>query len=147
MKLFVSMNLATRDRNLIPAVSRAYGCHVSPDLKTVTLFIHGAHNQMLLDNIQANRVIAAVFSRPSSHQTIQLKGIDARRAEVTSADHAVISDYRQSFIEELQSLGYPHTFTEVMLLPLDKLDTAISFTPIEAFTQTPGPQAGKKLSP
>ena len=33
----------------------------------------------MLDDIAANGMIAVVFSQPSTHRTIQLKGTDARR--------------------------------------------------------------------
>lgn len=147
IQLYVSMNLATRNQELKPAVTRAFGCRASADLKSVTLFISSQCNQTVLENIQTTRAIAAVFSRPSTHETIQLKAKDARVVMITAEDHPTINSYRQSLIHELQSLGYPASFTESMVPPLAQLDTGICFTPDSVFIQTPGPQAGKKLTP
>lgn len=141
----VSINLAAANADNRPAVTRVYGCRVAPDRGSVTLFIPGVYNQSLLDNIRAARTIAVVFSRPGTHKTIQLKGTDAKITAIEESDWPLIKDYCTSLVEELLNLGYPDAFSKSMVLPLEKLDTAIRFTPLTAFSQTPGPEAGRKL--
>jgi hypothetical protein len=142
---YVAVNLATTNAANRAAVTRVYGCRVAEDLSNITLFIASNCNQSVLDNIKANGVIAVVFTRPVTHQTIQFKSTDARLAAVKETDHPLIQAYCDSLIEELQRAGFPPAFTRAMIPPLEKLDTAICFTPMTAFSQTPGPQAGKKL--
>ncbi|MCI0507789.1 MAG: hypothetical protein L0Z73_16995 [Gammaproteobacteria bacterium] len=67
-------------------------------------------------------------------------------ARTEETDHPIIRKYCESLAEELQSIGYSSAFAYAMILPLETLDTAISFTPLTAFSQTPGPHAGKQLT-
>jgi hypothetical protein len=141
----VSINLATTDTANRPAVTRAFGCRLAPDNSSLTVFISSAHNRVVIDNVLATRTIAVVFSRPSTHRTIQLKGRDAKPVTIEPSDYPLLEAYRQSMIEELQSIGYPPAFTEALIPPPETVDTAICFTPMDAYSQTPGPDAGKKL--
>ena len=141
----VSINLATTDTHNRPAITRVSGCRPAPDNGSLTLFISSNHNQTVLDNIQTTHAIAVVFSSPSTHKTIQLKGTDARLVSLEESDYLLMQDYRNSMIEELQSIGYPPAFTEALIPPPETLDTGICFTPMDAYSQTPGPDAGKKL--
>jgi len=141
----VSINLATTDADNRPAVTRVFGSRVSDDRAQITLFLSSSGNAAVLDNLRANGRIAVVFSRPSTHRTLQLKGTDARLVELQPDDLPLIAAYRASMIEELGNLGYPPAFTGSLIPPPETLDTAIRFTPQTAYSQTPGPQAGHKL--
>lgn len=143
---YVSMNLATSDAAKRPAVTRVFGCRVSADAVRVTLFLCRAGNDLVLANLRANGRIAVVFSRPSTHRTVQLKGTDARVIELQAADRQVIAAYRESMVEDLGSIGYPPAFTRSLIPAPETLDTAVCFTPLAVYSQTPGPQAGRKLS-
>ena len=52
-------------------------------------------------------MIAVVFSQPSTHRTIQLKGRDARPTRVAAGDRAVVERTLAGWIQELTSIGYP----------------------------------------
>jgi hypothetical protein len=143
---FVSINVATRNHDNRPAVSRAAGCRIAADRQQLTIFLSSLHNQTLLDNLRANHTLAVVFSRPTTHRTIQFKGNDAQILPVTMEDHPDIQAYRESFTQELLSIGYPPAFCDVIFPPLDEHYVAIRFTPERAYSQTPGPNAGKKIS-
>jgi len=142
----VSIMLAAANRENRPMVTRVYGCKVAPDRRSVTLFIPSTYNATLLENIRTTRSIAAVFTQPESHKTIQLKGNDAEILTVEAADHPVIQEYLKSLAEEIARIGYSNHFSHILAIPPEAMDTAIRFTPQTAFSQTPGPQAGKKLS-
>ncbi|MBI1424156.1 MAG: hypothetical protein GC149_11860 [Gammaproteobacteria bacterium] len=143
---FVSINVATRNQENRPAISRAAGCRFTADGHQLSIFLTSLHNQHLLENIHANRMLAVVFSRPSTHQTIQLKGSDARILAVSAEDRPAIAAYRQSFMQEISRLGYPPAFCEAVIPPLDEHYVAIRFTPERAYSQTPGPRAGQKIA-
>ena len=142
----VSINVATRNAENRPAVARAAGCQVAETGNGLTIYLSRMFNQTLLDNLVANQQLAVVFSRPSTHRTIQIKGRDAQIRPVTEADKPVIQAYTGSFIHELLGIGFPPAFCEAIIPPVDENFVAISFTPELAYTQTPGPNAGKKLS-
>ena len=141
----VSINMAAANTDNRAAVTRVYGCRIAPDRRVVTLFIPSAYNKVVLENIRVTGTIAVVFSRPGTHQTIQLKGTDARITAVEETDLPIIKNYCDSLVEELLNLGYPPAFVQTFVLPQQKADTAIHFTPLTAFSQTPGPQAGRKM--
>ena len=89
--------------------------------------------------------IAVVFSRPSTHRTLQLKADDARVRAATSDEAAIVATYVEAFGREIASLG--HTDVQARTLFAFRADdlVAIDFTPNAAFEQTPGPKAGSPL--
>jgi len=141
----VSVNVATRDAENRPTLTRALGCRVSPDRRRVTLFISVPRSEELLRDLRANGAIAVVFSRPTTHQTIQLKGNDAAIVALADGDRALITAHSASFVEEIRQIGYRDPFASAMTAALDEEAVAVVFTPSAAFVQTPGPAAGQPL--
>jgi hypothetical protein len=142
---FVSINLATRNRDNRPALARAAGCRLDPTRSQLTVYLSGDHNHTVLTNLRDNHTLAVVFSRPTTHRTIQFKGNDAQIVPLTAEDLPVMQAYRESFIQELAGIGYPPAFCDAIFAPLDEHYLGIRFTPARAYSQTPGPNAGKKL--
>ena len=64
----------------------------------------------LLEDIQANRQVAVVFSRPTTHRTVQFKGSDARVLPLTPGDARVVAEWVGSFVVELAELGFTAHF-------------------------------------
>jgi hypothetical protein len=140
----VSVIVASRNAGLVPDVVRGCGCRVSRDRRQVTVLIEPGRTSSLLDDIAANGLIAVVFSQPSTHRTIQLKGTDARIVAVTAADRAAASRHREAWSSDLAGIGYSLEFATALHGGAGAL-TAIRFTPAAAFQQTPGPGAGRPL--
>lgn len=143
---FVSINVATRDPHNVPTLARAVGCRVSPDHRRVTVFLPVRRAAAVLDNVRANQAIAVVFSQPSTHQTIQLKGCDASVGPLLPGDHAVMADYLESFAAELLEIGHAEEFARCVGSDGSDDIAAVTFTPTAAFQQTPGPGAGRQLA-
>lgn len=141
----VSIIAASRNHDNEPNLSRAIGCRVSADRRRVTLFLFAAQSGALLADVRANGAIAVVFSQPSTHRTVQLKGTDAAAAELTKDDVQVLGAYRQKFIAELESIGFSEPFTRALLACPAGDVVAVGFTVAAAFVQTPGPKAGTPL--
>jgi hypothetical protein len=95
--------------------------------------------------VTANGMIAVVFSQPSTHRTIQLKGTDARLVAVTAADRAVSERHLQAWVADLCSVGYGLPFAHALRGQPERI-AAIRFSPSAAFQQTPGPGAGQRLA-
>src|SRR5688572_8540489 len=74
----LSITVASRDDRLVPSIAKAVGCHVSPDRSTVTVLMFANAAEAVCRDIARSGLIAVVLSRPSTHQTVQLKGDDAR---------------------------------------------------------------------
>ena len=140
----VSVMVATRSAELVADVVRGCGCRVSRDRRHVTVLVEPARASTLLADVAANGMIAAVFSQPSTHRTIQLKGSDARVVRVTAADRVVARQHLREWSEDLRRIGFAVPFAAALHGGAGVL-AAIRFTPTAAFQQTPGPGAGQPL--
>ena len=141
----VSVIVATRNSECVPDVVRGCGCRVSRDRRRITVLVEPGRADTLLGDIAANGMIAVVFSQPSTHRTIQLKGSDARIVKVTAADRAIAARHLRDWSEDLCRIGYTPEFANAVRGDVPRL-AAIAFTPSAAFQQTPGPGAGKPLA-
>jgi len=141
----VSVVIASRNAELVPDVVRGCGCRVSRDRRSVTVLVDRIRAEGLLADLDANGRIAAVFSQPSTHQTIQLKGSDAVVTATGRRDRALLATQRDAWIDDLRRIGYSREFAEALCGPVPRALAAIAFTPAAAFQQTPGPAAGQPL--
>lgn len=145
MQQGVSITVSTCDAQLIPSVSRALGCKVSPDRLSLTLYVSKIQATGVLRDIALNGKIAVVFSEPPTHRTIQVKGKDARVTEIDEHALSVVEKHEKDFAEDLLAIGFSRAFTHGLLhCPASEL-VAVTFTPASAFSQTPGPKAGERL--
>ncbi len=140
----VSVIAAARTGDLAPMVARALGCRVASDRREVTLFLSQTTAAGVLSCLRESGAIAVVFSQPSTHQTLQLKGDDARILPLDPEDLPLIQGYRRRFAEDLGKIGYTPAFADAVVAMMPDL-VGVRFTPSAAFQQTPGPDAGKRL--
>jgi hypothetical protein len=141
----VSVVVAARNSALVPDVVRGCGCRVSRDRRRVKVLVEPARASDLLEAIRLTGTLAVVFSQPSTHRTIQLKGTDATLVAVTAADRRVAERHLQAWIQDLVSVGYTPGFAAAVRGRAENGLAAIAFTPTAAFEQTPGPAAGSQL--
>jgi len=141
----VSITAASRDHRNVPRIGRCLGCRVTPDRASVTVFIASVQYQSFFDALAASRAIAVVFSLPSTHRTLQLKGVDASVGPLLPGDSEIISLHVDHFVDELAALGYPRETVRAYHWCEPEELRAVSFTPSAAFEQTPGPGAGAPL--
>lgn len=142
----VSITAASRDARNVPRIGRCLGCRVSADRRTVTVFVAASQYGAFFDALAASRAIAVVFSLPSTHRTLQLKGVDAAVAPPAPADAGLVARHVESFVEELAALGYPREVVRAAHWCESAELRAVAFTPAAAFEQTPGPGAGAPLA-
>ena len=142
----VSIVVAGRDAENLPAVVRAVGCSVAPDHRRVAVFVPRSQATQLLAGVRGNREIAAVFCQPSTHRTIQLKSRDAALVEVAPGDLTAIAGQIDLLAVDIAKLGYTRDFVHALLSHAPDDLVGIAFTPHAAFAQTPGPRAGERLA-
>lgn len=128
-----------------PHVMRAVGCRVSSDRRRITLLMPRQGGDPVLEDLRDNGLVAVVFSEPSTHQTVQVKGIDAEVAPCGPGDAALADEYLRRFSDEIGQLGFPSSVAQTMLSHGDDL-VAVHFSVAAAFEQTPGPAAGEALT-
>jgi hypothetical protein len=140
----VSLITASRGPDNAPAIARAAGCRVSRDGRRITLFVSSSQGSALLEAVRATGAIGAVFSQPSTHITIQMKGSDAALGALEPGDAELVARYADAFAAEVCPLGFSEALVRALVWAPDDL-VAVSFTPTSAFDQTPGPRAGTRL--
>jgi hypothetical protein len=141
----VAINVASCNAARMPSVVRAHGCRVSPDRRRVTVFVSVPRAARLIADLRAGGGIAAVFTLPHTHETIQLKGARADVVPLAPGDDACIRAYVESFVEELRRIGYREALGRAVMSSADEESVGLTFEPTAAFVQTPGPKAGSRL--
>lgn len=141
---FTSMNVAGRDAQNRPALARGLGIRVSPDRRTLTVFLSETHSSRVLKCLHENGAIAVAVTRPKTHQTLQFKGQVREIGPLSDEDRREMTAYQESFVAELAQLGYSAEFSRQLLAGSESA-VAVGFEPAAMFDQTPGPKAGEKL--
>lgn len=143
----LSIHVAASDGNGIATLVRGLGCRIADDEPSrVRLLMSRPQSEPVLRAVDANGRIAAVFSEPESHRTIQLKGVDARQESPEAADHALLSPYIDEMSRRLKAIDTPEPFVRALLACSPGELAVVSFTPQDLFGQTPGPKAGERLA-
>lgn len=142
----VSVIVSSCDPDLTPSVMRAVGSRVDDDGRLITVYMCRSQSAQLLRDVAHSARLAAVFSQPSTHRTVQLKTRTARLREATADDEPALQHYLQGMERELTSIGFAAVYARAMLAyRLDDV-VAIEFVPELAFDQTPGPKAGQPIT-
>lgn len=141
----ISTIVSSCDAALRPSVMRAVGCDITPDGRTITVYLARRQSRQLLQDLAATGRIAVVFSHPSSYRTLQVKTIGVHTRPAQASDQPILARYLSAMEKEIAEVGVPPPLTRAMLAhQLDDV-VAVSFEPSEAFDQTPGPRAGAPL--
>lgn len=142
----VSIAVASCDAGLHASLARAYACRVSPDRSRITLVLRSSQAAAVLADIRATGRISAAFTQPSTHRTYQLKGTDAVIEPLRPFDHACVDARNEAFWMDVQPFGIYSRELVFAVMGSDPADrTAVSFTPRQVFSQTPGAGAGTRL--
>ena len=141
----VSVIVGSRAADLRPSLMRALGSRIEDAGRTITVYLSRRQSRQLLQDLASTGQIAVVFSVPSTHRSVQVKASRVAMRPAGDADAAVLDAYLRSMEDEIQLVGFAPPLTRAMLAhSLDDL-VAVSFTPEQAFDQTPGPRAGTPL--
>ena len=141
----VSVIVSSCGSDLTPSVMRAVGSQIGEGGRRITVFVCRSQSAQLLKDVARSARLAAVFSQPSTHKTVQLKTRSARLREATDEDMPALQRYLRGMEGELTRIGFGAVYARVMLA--HRLDdvVAIEFEPELAFDQTPGPRAGQPI--
>jgi len=141
----VSISLAASNPDRLPSMSRGLGCKLIDGGRQVAIFIKPSQSAELLANIRRSGRVANVFSLPSNNRTVQLKGLDARIEPFEMADLPIIAAHITDFLAEVLPLGLPEEVVRALFAYTADDLVMVVYTPVAAFSQTPGPKAGKAL--
>lgn len=141
----VAVSIASRSEGFMPSVTRALGYRISANGTQVTVFVPRQSERVLAD-LRATAQAAVVFTEPSTHRSMQVKGNDARITPLEEGDWPAVSAHADDLVAEICPLGYPEPLIRKMTECTPQQVVAVRFTPSAAFGQTPGPRAGAAIS-
>jgi hypothetical protein len=141
----VSTIVASRDAAHNPSLMRAVGASITPQGDRITVYLNRPTSTRLLADLQATGHIAVVFSEPSTHRTVQVKASRVQLRAAMATDSELLQRYLRVMEDQLQRVGFGPHYTRIMLAHQPGDVVAVSFTPEQAFDQTPGPKAGARL--
>jgi hypothetical protein len=145
MQRGVALNVAACGPGGLPSIARALGCRLSADGRRVRLMLSSVQGAELLAHVAASGKLAAVFCDPSTQRTVQLKSDAAVIAAPEVADLQAVARYRAAWLQALVPLGYEQRLAEALTACSDAELAVLEFAPSEAYSQTPGPNAGQPL--
>lgn len=143
----LSISIASRDANNMPSVAKALACRVSPDRRRVTVYVSTIKAAQVLRDIEASGVLAAIFTRPSTHRALQLKGRDPVLEPIRPEEAGFVEADVERFVADMVSIGYTKEEGHAYVGDGQGETIAVRFTPTAGFVQTPGPKAGARLEP
>lgn len=127
------------------AIGRGLAVMVADEGRRITLIVPRESCLAVLDAIRASGHVAAVFTRPTTHRSIQFKGADARVDPCETEDTALVQRYVRTLAMEVRELGFDAPFVDAYTAHDPTTLARVTFHPTDAFDQTPGPQAGERL--
>jgi hypothetical protein len=139
----VAVGVASRDGSMRPAVARAWGPHVSADLRSLTLCVSAAEGSPMRSNLELNGAAAVGFCPPTIAKSVQVKGVAVVLGEPDGDDLERVEKHVLAFETECARIGVPPQVAARMFdgSALVLISVAIG----EVFDQTPGPTAGRRL--
>ena len=141
----VAITVSSCDSRNLPALARGVGCRVGAKRETVTLIMGSHQADDLVNAVRSTGVVAAVFTQPSTHTSVQLKGINATLSPGRPTDVQIARRHEDAFVAETNPLGYPEDLMRAYIWFDPAALICLTFTPTGAFLQTPGPRAGERL--
>jgi len=142
----VLVSIASCNREGVPSVVRGVGFRILQAPQRVAVFLRKDDSGAVLADIRQSGRVAVVFSEPSTHRTLQVKGEDAQVGGLQDGDAPLVAQHRESAAAELAPLGYRPEWTRTLFDASACEVLAVRFTPCSAFGQTPGPRAGAPLA-
>jgi hypothetical protein len=139
----VAIGVATRDDELRPEFSRAWGPRVAADGRSLRLCVTAPEGSQMRTNLEGNGAVAVGFSPPTIARAVQVKGAATRIDEPEAADLERVERHLQSFVAECERIGASAELSRRMFARSGLV--AVEFSIDEVFDQTPGPTAGRRL--
>ena len=140
------MHAGTRDEKLRPAHTFVIGAVVRPDRAAITFFVPESRSERILSDLKSNGKVALAVGLVT-HEAYQLKGVYVASRPTDAKDLVVQEIYRAKLVFAALESGYPEPIAKPFVRGFAyQPGVAITFQVEAIFLQTPGPEAGKKIS-
>ena len=140
----VAAVVGTRDAALAPEVCRAWGIRVLGDRRTLQMCVGLPSAERSLRNLEQNGRVALTCVLPLVYRQVQLKGTFLERDDATDEDRAWAERHQAAFARSVEPLGIGPELCRGFWTH-DAGLARVRFAVEEAFDQTPGPDAGRRL--
>ncbi|MCO5082694.1 MAG: hypothetical protein M9955_13690 [Rhizobiaceae bacterium] len=127
-----------------PMAGRGFACRVD-EAGTVRILLRRTGHGAFLAALRGGAAIAATFTQPPEHRSIQLKGKGATESAATVADGMALAVRSREFRDRMMMIKFTEALSNGYCFADPEDIVAIDFMPEEAFVQTPGPGAGSEL--
>lgn len=136
----VAVVIATRDGELRPDVTRAWGPEIADDLEHMTLCVAVGGRPRTLANLAEGAELAATFCLPTSYRALQMKGVVVDVRDPAPEQMRLAEQHLDRFAAEAVQVGIPQRVVHRFLDggPF----VSVTFAVRELYDQTPGPSAG-----
>ena len=138
----IAIVVATRDADMRPQITRAWGVEVADDGSALTICVTAEEGSRALDNLRANGEIALTFASPTTYRTVQAKGVVTDLREPGERDLARRDAHLVDFLDQGEQVGVER---ELGLRIARGEVVAVTVAVRELYDQTPGPGAGTRL--
>jgi len=143
----LSITLGSRNEAMLPSIAVGLACRVAADRRQVSIILRPSQSADLLRDVRQTGLIAVALNQPTTHRTIQLKGVDAKVHPIDAGCVAELAAQTSAFVEEIVSVGAPQEEMVRAYVQFELHDVvAVSFSLQAVFVSTPGPAAGTRLS-
>lgn len=141
----LSITVSSCGERLVPSIAKGVGCRVSSDGRVVTVLLFADQAEAVLRDLRRGGGLAVCFSRPSTHQTVQLKSSRVHCEPASPSDVAVARRCLDALVEDLLPLNFSRRLLDSFFWRDPAQLQALSFRPEGAYAQTPGPAAGTAI--
>lgn len=138
----IAVVVATRDADMRPQITRAWGAGVAADGSALTICVTAAEGSQTLGNLRANGAIALTFSSPTTYRTVQSKGVVTDLCEPGEHDLARRDEHLEDFLDQGEQVGIEQRLARRLVRGEA---VAVTVALRELYEQTPGPGAGTRL--
>ena len=94
-----------------PLAGRGFACRVD-EAGCVRLLLRRTGHEALLTALRDGAPIAATFTEPTRHRSIQLKGAKAREAPASVADGMALAVQSREFRDKMMAIKYTRTLSD-----------------------------------
>lgn len=138
----LGMALATRDASLRPEITEVMGCSLSADGRHIKVYIDEEDGKTALENVADNGLVAVTLARPTTYMAFQIKGRSATARPISEEERERSRIWAEKYSEELGLIGlHPDAIRALRYEASHTVEAEV----VEVFTQTPGPDAGRRV--
>lgn len=139
----VSMHLGTRTARLEPNGARVVALAVDQSGAVITVYVPDAQMPGVAADVTVNAPVAVACARPQDDRACQVKGEVVAVRPARPDEYDLVTRQWAALREQLEQVGIPREATRTWAVwPC----TAIQFRVTAVFDQTPGPNAGARLT-